>query len=157
MKFAVRALVMGLSANAVRIAHKAESKQYYDYGYDGAYAAQVAADVAAADYHGYYNDPVVDYPAYDVPLYSTVYDPVVADVYDPVAYEPLTTYSAGPLYTAGVYDAPLYTAGVYDAPLYTAGYDYAAGYDYTPYADEWVAPGCTECADEVVESCAEIH
>ena len=84
MKFAVKALVMGLSANAVRVSQKTESRYPYDYYDDfGAY------DLAVADAYA--------------PTYSSYYSSAYAPTYVPPA-----TYTA-PAYTAPLYTPPIYS------------------------------------------------
>lgn len=88
MKFAVKALVMGLSANAVRVAQKTESKsKYYPYMGDLAADYDVAA-VDAYDWHDYYTAPTWTAPTWETPTWTApVYDVPVEDL-APLTYTP---------------------------------------------------------------------
>lgn len=98
-------------------------------------------DVDVVDYAA----PVYSAPVYDAPLVDPLVD-YTAPVYDTPLFDPLVDYT--PVYTAPVYTAPVVAPVVDYAPLYAA--DNWVG-------DDWVVPVCTECREEVAETCTEIH
>ena len=106
MKFAVKALVMGLSANAVRISQKAESKYLYDNDYD--YGLGVLDSYVPPVYSGLYSGSAYSVPEYVAPTTYTVPDYVPPVSYSAPSYVPPVSYTA-PSYTASLYSPPIYS------------------------------------------------